>query len=215
VLDGLQDSLVAIYRAKTGKTAEELQELLDAETWLTAQQAVDQGFADAVHGNVVPEARGEAVFFNAVRYPRGRVPQAALPPEPTPGPAAQEDPMPVTREQLAAQSPDLLAAILEEGHAAGCAAERSRLQAIDEVALPGHAALVQKARYEEPITAEALAMQILRAERTHRAEHLADAAADAAEAVVPADPQALPVAPSEAAEAQALGKEIAAGSGRR
>ena len=47
-LDKIGESMVAAYLAKTGDalTGETLAELLDAETWMTAQEAVEYGFAD-------------------------------------------------------------------------------------------------------------------------------------------------------------------------
>lgn len=47
-LDKVRDSMVVTYQAKTGLSTEEIITLLDAETWLTAQEAVDKGFADEV-----------------------------------------------------------------------------------------------------------------------------------------------------------------------
>lgn len=46
VLNGIEKSIVPIYASRTGKSAEEIQDLLDAETWMTAEQAVEMGFAD-------------------------------------------------------------------------------------------------------------------------------------------------------------------------
>jgi len=40
------ESMVPIYVARTGQTTERINELLEAETWMTAQDAVDLGFAD-------------------------------------------------------------------------------------------------------------------------------------------------------------------------
>lgn len=45
-LDKIAASLIGIYVARTGKSEEEIKSLLDAETWLTAAEAVDMGFAD-------------------------------------------------------------------------------------------------------------------------------------------------------------------------
>jgi len=50
-LDLLQNQLVQIYAARTGMSAEELNPLLDAETWLTAQEALDLHFIDEIAGN--------------------------------------------------------------------------------------------------------------------------------------------------------------------
>jgi outer membrane biosynthesis protein TonB len=46
VLQSIEQSIVPIYVARTGLTEAEIQDLLNAETWLTAAEAVAQGFAD-------------------------------------------------------------------------------------------------------------------------------------------------------------------------
>lgn len=48
VLDKIGTGLVSTYAKRTGKTNEEITALLDAETWMTAQEAVDAGFATSV-----------------------------------------------------------------------------------------------------------------------------------------------------------------------
>lgn len=46
LLDKVEDSLVAAYTSKTGKTVDEVKALLAAETWMTGAEAVALGFAD-------------------------------------------------------------------------------------------------------------------------------------------------------------------------
>ena len=48
VLREIGEGLVAAYTAKTGKTRDEITELLAAETYMNAQRAVDEGFADGI-----------------------------------------------------------------------------------------------------------------------------------------------------------------------
>lgn len=48
LLDKLKGSLVAAYRDRTKKSDEDLTAMMDAETWLTGEEAVAQGFADEV-----------------------------------------------------------------------------------------------------------------------------------------------------------------------
>src|SRR5690606_30764068 len=48
VIKNYNDSIANAYVLKTGKTREELLSLMDNETWFTAQQAVEHGFADKV-----------------------------------------------------------------------------------------------------------------------------------------------------------------------
>jgi ATP-dependent Clp protease protease subunit len=47
-LDTVRESLIAAYQDKTDLTHDELVPLLEAETWLTAEDAVAQGFADEI-----------------------------------------------------------------------------------------------------------------------------------------------------------------------
>lgn len=44
-LDNISLTIGGIYVAKTGQSAEEIKALMDAETWMGAQDAVDKGFA--------------------------------------------------------------------------------------------------------------------------------------------------------------------------
>ena len=46
LLDKIENTLIPAYANKTGKTPEELAEMLSAETWLNGKECVEQGFAD-------------------------------------------------------------------------------------------------------------------------------------------------------------------------
>ncbi|ETA73863.1 head maturation protease, ClpP-related [Ligilactobacillus equi] len=48
MLQGFNDSLANAYAKKTGKDKAEILNMMDKETWLTAEKAVELGFADAV-----------------------------------------------------------------------------------------------------------------------------------------------------------------------
>lgn len=48
VLEGLDVSISNAYQLKTGKSQADLLQMMSNETWLTAQQAIDQGFADSI-----------------------------------------------------------------------------------------------------------------------------------------------------------------------
>lgn len=47
-LDSIRESLIAAYQDKSGMEREQLISILDAETWLTAEESVIHGFADEV-----------------------------------------------------------------------------------------------------------------------------------------------------------------------
>lgn len=48
VLSGIDESIASAYEAKTGMKQADLLNLMSQETWLTAQAAVDKGFADEI-----------------------------------------------------------------------------------------------------------------------------------------------------------------------
>lgn len=48
ILQKANQSLASAYQIKTGKSKEEVLDLMDKETWLTADEAVELGFADEI-----------------------------------------------------------------------------------------------------------------------------------------------------------------------
>lgn len=61
MLESIEGSIGQIYADRTGKTVDEIQALLNAETWFTAQEAVDAGFADRVGGQVLEPIASNAL----------------------------------------------------------------------------------------------------------------------------------------------------------
>lgn len=80
VLDKVKGSLTAIYARRTGKTDEEIGALLDAETWMTGEEAVAAGFADTLLG-VAPVS---AKVTDVARAHFMKLPQALSAPESMP-----------------------------------------------------------------------------------------------------------------------------------
>lgn len=81
VVDSLDKSIIATYAARSGKSEDEIKNLLDkGDLWLTADQAVEMGFADAATELVKVTAEFDmAELPDAVR--------ASLQPEPVSPPA--------------------------------------------------------------------------------------------------------------------------------
>jgi signal peptide peptidase SppA len=73
--------------------------------------------------------------------------------------------MAITREQLAAEAPDLLVALQAEG----AAAERQRIAAVQAQCLPGHEALIARLAADGQTTGPEAAIAVLTAERSVRA----------------------------------------------
>lgn len=48
ILNEVKETIMNAYEAKTGKSRDEISELMDKETWMSAKKAVELGFADGV-----------------------------------------------------------------------------------------------------------------------------------------------------------------------
>jgi ATP-dependent Clp protease, protease subunit len=62
-LDRITDSLASTYAAKSGKPMDEIKALMAAETWLSAAEAVEMGFADQIEA-----PRKIAALFDLSKY---------------------------------------------------------------------------------------------------------------------------------------------------
>lgn len=82
-------------------------------------------------------------------------------------------------ETLKAEHPELVQAIRNEAMVEGAAQERARIQAIEDIAVVGHENLVNAAKFDGKTTAEALAVQILKADKARGAQMLKARANDA------------------------------------
>lgn len=63
-LDKISEALVVTYAKRSGKDSKAIVKMMDAETWLTGQEAVDQGFADVV----TPMKAVDASFKMCAKY---------------------------------------------------------------------------------------------------------------------------------------------------
>lgn len=66
MLDTARDSMIGRYAKKTGKTPEEIMAMLDAETWMTADAAVEYGFADTKDGVAVEKPKIVKAACNSI-----------------------------------------------------------------------------------------------------------------------------------------------------
>ena len=144
-----------------------LQDMADGRIFL-GQQAIDAGLVDGVStlDALVASLNGKQAIGPLANTKRAGAPAATTHEEPS---------MPITREQLAADAPELLQALLAEGASAEC----ERIKAVQAQALPGHEALIAKLAFDGQSTAGDAALAILSAERDSRTRHAANLAADA------------------------------------
>jgi ATP-dependent protease ClpP protease subunit len=117
MLGKIDASLVALYTARTSKPQDEIEKLVRATTWMTAAEAVKDGFADAEiaakktggsDGGKTKAARAEGDLAGRVAHARalalGAPPPARnepeadpAPPAPAPQPDPQPDPPPAAK----------------------------------------------------------------------------------------------------------------------
>lgn len=94
-LDKYAETMVTVYRRKTGMSAEELGALMEAETWYTAEEALEAGFIDRVSddGNAPEAFAFDLERFGYKHVPemhrRGDEPAASEPESPPPASTAE------------------------------------------------------------------------------------------------------------------------------
>lgn len=88
-------------------------------------------------------------------------------------------PMPLTREQIEAEAPELIAALQAEG----ASAERARIQAVESALIPGHEALIEAMKFDGKSSGGDAALVVNMAERSLRQKAAVALAGDAPQPV--------------------------------
>ena len=175
-LQKVNRSIMNAYISKTGKTVDELKQLMDAETWMTAQEAKEAGFIDeimfesevgAVASMNIPELSGGMLPEEVINRMRELL-------------ASQEKGISVVNsvgvqqnikegvnkkmdlQELKNQYPELVEQIRNEAKEEAIAAERKRIQEIENIAVPGAEEIINKAKFETGATAGEVAVEILK-----------------------------------------------------
>lgn len=156
----------AVARNRGVSTEKVLSDMADGRTFV-GQQAIDAGLVDGVSTLDALVAK-----LNADRTtPASSTKRAgvAQPTQPIKGKTMQ------TAAEFAQAFPEEAASLRAEG----AAAERARIQAVEGIAVPGHAELVNRMKFDGASTSADVALAILNAEKQTRAQAAADIAADA------------------------------------
>jgi capsid assembly protease len=171
------------------------------------QQAIDAGLVDGV--STLDALVQQLNDSRASGTPLASLRTQAKPAKPGAGaalenatPTFEGSNMPITRDQIAAESPDLLAALQAEG----ATAERQRIQAVEGQLIPGHEALINSMKFDGKSNAGDAAVAVLAAEKATRTSMAANLAADAPKplpaAAPPAEKRAMTRADVDAAAKQ-------------
>lgn len=201
-LELLAGEMARLYADKSGMEINEVQRLMDAETWFTAEEAVEKGLADelSTSAKVVASVNHETktVSLGGVALSGGSLPQSffeeqnemtvknqAASPEAAaqaPEGAAVNQPQAQaaieTAIQLQAAYPGLVKELQDQAVASALSAERERMKALDAIR-DRSPSMVDKAKYETHADAAATALEILKQDTQTVQDHAAAVAKDA------------------------------------
>lgn len=162
-VDYLYELFVNDVAAHRGVSVEQvLADMADGRVFI-GQRAIDAGLADGMatlDELIARMADGE--FSTTTASACIAVPMAVTTQPPTGAT--------MNREELAAQHPELVTALLEEGRSAGAAAERERILGIEANALPGYGTLIAEMKADGKTTPDQAAGRIVKAENEARAK---------------------------------------------
>jgi len=73
-MDKIRESLIVAYQGKSGLEREKIVEMMDAETWMTAEEAVELGFADEIEQTkqIAATVRGSKLVVNGQEFDLAR-----------------------------------------------------------------------------------------------------------------------------------------------
>lgn len=206
-------AIMQTYIAKTGKSEEELTKMMNDETWMNAQQALEHGFVDEImFENEIPITASDTDIASNGLLPKEVIDKMrnllasdpnilvknnaskGIPNEPEPGkePEAKGDTEIMDLNELNAKHPDLVEQIKNDAGKEAITAERKRVQAIDDITPPGMENLANKAKFESGITAEQFAVEVLKAQKEQTQTQMQNRVTDAA----PLNQIAAPEAPA-------------------
>lgn len=173
----IKQSIVNAYVLKTGKSSEEISELMAEESWYDGKEAVESGFCDKLMFEEV-ETKVEnsskivvnTVAFDLSRYPNMPISLLNHRNSNTSGGFTNKfqnnktikesvNTMQEIRtvDELKAVYPDLTKKIAENA----ATDERKRIKDIEELSLGGFEEIVNSAKFEKPVNASEVAMQII------------------------------------------------------
>ncbi|WP_161843686.1 head maturation protease, ClpP-related [Pseudoflavonifractor sp. 524-17] len=199
----IKENIISLYAKKTRHTKDEVTAWMDVTSWWTAAQAKENGFVDELtddEQDAVVENRNGVLFVNSVsmNLPFAQAPkfvQDSLTAsaagrlankKPAGQPEKQQEVQDMeakdsikTADDLRKEYQELVDQIEQAAAAAATSAERSRIQSIEDMALPGSEALAAEAKFTKPVSAEDFAKEMVKNAKTQGASYLAQVEKDA------------------------------------
>lgn len=189
-LEKMQNDQHEMYAQRTGQTPEQIGAWMDAETWFTAKETVEYGFADELLEAAPVAAAADADTYQLMQECYGKLPKeiSARRGKPDTGNAetpvasnsapehTQETP---SKEENSLEIHEITMQQLQEGNSAlyqdifrrGQEAERQRMQDIDDLCAEGYEAMAQEAK-EKGTSAADFVRQMTAAQKKKKADYL-------------------------------------------
>ena len=199
MLDKVKNSIIETYLNKTKTDKETLSELMDNETWMNAEEAKEYGFIDEIlDENVEKEVIENKLIINNMAFDISKFknfkekkiqePRVInISANSTGSPEEIADKFRnilnstenqknkggnMTLEELKNKFPELCNQIFNEGKEAGITKERERMREIDNLDVSNYSELVENAKYNDPVEASVLAVNILNKQKEERIKKL-------------------------------------------
>lgn len=179
VLNEVKEAILNVYQVRTKHPREKLSQMMDETTWMSAQKAVNEKFADGIlyqEDGSNPVQNSYSFSMKAIQNSTDsamrrffeqwqKVNQAEDSGEPAPQNknTKESDVVPITNiEELKNEYPQLCNQLIDQAVKNAVEAERNRIKEIEEISNTVSPDLVNKAKYEEPMNAEKLAFLALK-----------------------------------------------------
>ena len=164
ILDKIRDTIANVYIARTGLDREKIISMMNAETWMTANEAHDLKFCDEVIESVAVSAKavkGGMIFRNGFGFARIDENLSAKLPENVVMKVSKKEEkneMPITNAaELEREYPEIVSEIRNSA----LISERERLKTLDSLNASGCEEIIARAKYEDPKDARDIAVEIL------------------------------------------------------
>nr|DAX48327.1 MAG TPA: Putative ATP dependent Clp protease [Caudoviricetes sp.] len=157
VLEKYKNSIMETYLQKVNIDKEKLSELMDNETWLNAEEALEYGFIDEITENTDIQVVENKVISNNIVFNMANFKNFNVNKNLQNNNKGSEK---MTKEEVKNQFPDVYDEILAEGKESGILEERNRIKEIENLGIANK--ITAKAKFEEPRNANDLAVDLVR-----------------------------------------------------
>ncbi|MBX9866067.1 MAG: Clp protease ClpP [Burkholderiales bacterium] len=198
LLAQLDEAMLNTYVNRTGQTPEKIKQMMDDETWLTAKDAKELGFATEITDalEVAASIQDKSIIINGVNFEglsldklRGGILKdftASTNKSPPPATSLVANFLPkegaqvmLTVEAFQKEHKATYDEVYTAAYKAGQTAERARIKEIEELEALGHKDILAKAKFDTGATAADVSFLIMKAEAQQRKTHIENVTADA------------------------------------